>query len=33
MDQRRDFIGLYTFLIITGIVIFLVGIVVINQRS
>ncbi len=33
MDQRRDFIGLYSFLIIAGVVIFLVGIVVINQRS
>jgi hypothetical protein len=33
MEQRRDFIGLYATLIIVGIVVFLVGIVVLNQRA
>lgn len=33
MEQRRDFIGWYATLIIAGIVVFLVGIVVLNQRS
>jgi hypothetical protein len=33
MEQRRDFIGLYATLIIVGVVVFLVGIVVLNQRA
>jgi hypothetical protein len=33
MEQRRDFIGLYATLIIVCIVVFLVGIVVLNQRA
>jgi hypothetical protein len=33
MEPRQDFITLYAILIIAGIVIFLVGVVVINQRS
>jgi hypothetical protein len=33
MEQRRDFITLYATLIIAGIVVFLVGVVVLNQRG
>jgi hypothetical protein len=33
MEQRRDFIALYATLAIAGIIVFLVAVVVLNQRS
>jgi len=33
VDERRDFISLYAVLIVAGIVVFLVAVVVLNQRS